>query len=102
MCGIGTLLVSLHFSASSTRFPLTLLAQNIVAIYRFVVLSDTTPDLVFTGPGSLNTTREKILFYVLHAAPEFHAAAVLMSIDVRRIYGTGLWGDRPWDPRPKA
>lgn len=42
------------------------------------------------------------MFYVLHVAPEFISAAILMSLNARRVFGTGPWGDRLGkDPTPK-
>lgn len=83
MLGIGTLL-------------------NVVAIYRIVVSPNNTTSLLSTAPGSLNTTRDKAFFYVFHAAAEFQAAALLLCVDVRRIFGTGPWGDRIRDPKPRV
>lgn len=79
-----------------------MVTQSIIAIYRAVVLPNTTPKLFFTGPGSLNRPRDKVFFYLFHAAPEFLVTAVLICVDVKRMFGTGMWGDRPWDPKPKA
>lgn len=58
------------------------------------MIPNTTPSLLFTGPGSLNMPRDKAVFYVFHAAPEFLTAAVLVCVDIRGVFGTGLWGDR--------
>ncbi len=44
-------------------------------------------------------------FYVFHSAPEYLAVAILISLSVRRVFATGLWGDRRVrhpDPAGKA
>ena len=46
-----------------------------------------------TGPGSLNEPSSEAAFYVLHVLPEFTAAALLVSINVRETFATGRWGD---------
>ncbi|PSS37854.1 hypothetical protein PHLCEN_2v322 [Hermanssonia centrifuga] len=66
---------------------------NIVSVYRLVVMRLQTPALVSTGPSSLNDPASKVTFYVFQAAPEWIAAAILVSINVRQTYGTGMWGD---------
>ncbi len=39
---------------------------------------------------------------MFHVAPEFLSAAALMSLNARRVFGTGPWGDRlTKDPKPK-
>ena len=61
-----------------------------------------TDSLTSTAPGSLNSSGSKASFFVLHVAPEYVAATILMSLNVRRIFNTGLWGDRRMtDPKPK-
>lgn len=81
-----------------THFP----AQNTISVYRFAVLGNNTSALLSTAPESLNSPRDKALFYVFQAVPELLAAAVLLCVDVRRMFGTGPWGDRLWDPKAKA
>lgn len=77
-------------------------AQNTISVYRFAVLGDNTSALLSTAPESLNSPRDKALFYVFQAAPELVAAAVLVCVDIRRVFGTGPWGDRLWDPKRRA
>ena len=56
-----------------------------------------------TAPGSQNAPRDKAAFYVLHATPEFLAIATLASLNARRVFGTGPFGDlRVRDPKPQA
>ncbi|PSS37534.1 hypothetical protein PHLCEN_2v610 [Hermanssonia centrifuga] len=43
--------------------------------------------------GPLNGARSKVFFYVFQVAPEWLACAVLLSVNVREMFGTGLWGD---------
>ncbi|RPD57703.1 hypothetical protein L226DRAFT_573590 [Lentinus tigrinus ALCF2SS1-7] len=74
-----------------------------VAIYRLVVMRFSTTSLLSDAPGSLNSLDSKITFYVFHSAPEYLAAAILITLDVRRVFATGLWGDRRFrDPQPKV
>lgn len=73
-----------------------------IIIYRFPILLFKTTSIFSTEPFSQNRPVEKALFYILHAAPEFLATATLVCVDVRRVFGTGLWGDALWDPKPKA
>ena len=66
------------------------------------VFSHTTTSFDSTAPGAQNAPRDKIAFYVLHAAPEFLSIAILMSLNARRVFGTGPFGDlRSRDPKPK-
>lgn len=60
-----------------------------------------TTSLTSTAPGSLNTHAEKAVFYVLMVAPETVAAAILLSLDIRNIFGTGLIGDPSTDKKEK-
>ncbi|KAM5543027.1 hypothetical protein V8D89_003411 [Ganoderma adspersum] len=74
-----------------------------VGVYRITVLTHSTTSLFSTAPGGQNTPEEKAAFYVFHVAPEFLSAAVLMALNVRRVFGTGKWGDHlTEDPKPKA
>ncbi|KAI0685816.1 hypothetical protein C8T65DRAFT_747727 [Cerioporus squamosus] len=63
-------------------------------IYRLYVLRFSTTSLLSDAPGSLNSAQSKVTFYIFHSAPELLAAAILISLDVRRVFNTGLWGDR--------
>ncbi|KAI0687962.1 hypothetical protein C8T65DRAFT_127572 [Cerioporus squamosus] len=72
-----------------------------VAIYRLVVMRFSTTSLLSDAPGSLNSLQSKATFYVFHATPEYLAVAILISLDARRVFATGLWGDRRVrDPEP--
>ena len=72
-------------------------------MYRITVFSRSTTSLFSKAPGAQNTTREKAMFYGLHAAPEFIAAAIMVSLNARRMFGTGPWGDlRARDPKPEV
>ncbi|TFK82054.1 hypothetical protein K466DRAFT_501015, partial [Polyporus arcularius HHB13444] len=72
-----------------------------VGIYRLVVMRFSTTSLLAEGPGSLNSPGSKATFYVFHSAPEYLAVAILICLNVRRVFATGLWGDRRVrDPEP--
>ncbi|KAM5543025.1 hypothetical protein V8D89_003409 [Ganoderma adspersum] len=76
---------------------------SIIGVYRIVVISHSSTSLLSTAPGSQNSPGSKAAFYVLHVAPEFVSAAILMALNARRVFGTGPWGDRLGkDPKPKA
>ena len=52
-----------------------------------------TTSVTSTAPGSLNSTQSKITFYVFHIVPEWITSAILLSINARQLFETGLWGD---------
>ena len=64
------------------------------------MLRFTTTALDSMAPGSLNSNGSKAVFYVLNAAPEFLATAVLVSLNVRHDFGAGSFGDiKESDPK---
>ena len=74
-----------------------------MGIYRITVFSRSTTSFFSTAAGAQNAPRDKTAFYVLHAAPEFLSVAILVSLNARRVFGTGPFGDlRTRDPKPKA
>ena len=70
-----------------------MLSQNTVSVYRLIVMRLKTTSLTSTGPSSLNDPASKATFYVFHAGLELLAAAVLLGVNVREMFGTGLTGD---------
>jgi len=46
-----------------------------------------------TDPSPLNTPRGKAAFYILHVLPEWLASVTLFSVNVRKYFGTGPFGD---------
>ena len=74
----------------------------IIPIYQLVIMRDVTTSVSSTAPGSQNTPGEKALFYVLQVVPEFACVGALLCVNMKRMYGTGTWGDRLKDPKPKA
>ncbi|KAI0369014.1 hypothetical protein BV20DRAFT_980380 [Pilatotrama ljubarskyi] len=86
---IAVVAALLHARISLTWAPL----QTVVGVYRLTVLHNSTTSLTSTAPGSQNTTHAKVLFYIFHIAPEWLSAALLLSVNVRRTYKTGMWGD---------
>jgi hypothetical protein len=66
---------------------------SVIASYRLSVVRKTTTALDSMAPESLNTTYSKTLFYVFHAAPEWIICAIVLSVNVRRTFGTGPFGD---------
>ena len=101
---VATLLVLHHSPAPSLPFKLTSSSvQSIVSIYRLVCLRHSTTSLQSGAPGSLNSPSAKAGFYLLEVLPETLAAAVLMSLNVQRVFATGRWGDtKSRDPSPEV
>ena len=50
-----------------------------------------TTDLTSEASGSLNGGKSHALFYVFHIVPEFVVVATILSLNVREMFGTGLW-----------
>ena len=93
-----------HLAFSSVDFALRKSCeQSIVGVYRIAILGNNTTSLYSTAPGSQNSDASKAGFYIFHIAPEFLSAAILVSLNVRRVFATGMWGDRRRrDPEPEA
>lgn len=53
-----------------------------------------TTSITSMAPGSLNSPGSKAAFYVFHAAPDFLAAAIMLTINVRERFSTGMFGDK--------
>jgi len=71
-----------------------------IGTYRLSVMWIKTTSLTASSP--LNTPGSKALFYIFHVLPEWLATLILLGIDVRETFGTGLFGDwRLWDERKK-
>ncbi|KAH6914503.1 hypothetical protein BKA70DRAFT_1095362 [Coprinopsis sp. MPI-PUGE-AT-0042] len=66
---------------------------TVVASYRLAVIRNSTTALDSMEPGSLNTPSSKVVFYLFNAAPEWIMAAVVLTINIRKTYGTGPFGD---------
>ncbi|KAI1791184.1 hypothetical protein LXA43DRAFT_1094786 [Ganoderma leucocontextum] len=75
---------------------------SVVGIYRVTAISHSTTSLSEDASSAQNSAGPKAAFYVLEAAPEFLSIAILVSLNARRVFGTGPWGDlRRRDPKPK-
>lgn len=64
-----------------------------MSVYRLVVMRFQTDSLTSTAPGSLNDPASKTTFYIFHIVPEWICSVVLLGIDVRERFDTGLFGD---------
>ncbi|KAH9935360.1 uncharacterized protein B0H18DRAFT_975521, partial [Fomitopsis serialis] len=64
--------------------------QSIPALYRLAAMANYTDSLLSTAPGSLNGGTAKV-FYTLHIAPEFIAGTLLLSVNVKKVYGFTGW-----------
>ena len=53
-------------------------------------MANYTDALLSTAPGSLNSSGAKALFYVLHILPEWIAGTLLVSVNVKGIYGLDM------------
>ena len=66
--------------------------QMVIDIYRLSVLHNSMDSLQSMGPGSLNSSGDKALFYIFHILPEWLRVALFIS-NTRQIFDTGLMGD---------
>ncbi|RDB16755.1 hypothetical protein Hypma_002387 [Hypsizygus marmoreus] len=66
---------------------------SVIGIYRLRIMYNTTPSLLSIGPGSLNSPGDKAGFYVLHVLPEWLTNAILVTVNIKQMLGTGMWGD---------
>jgi len=72
----------------------------IIGIYRLSVMWLNITSL--NTPSPLNTPRSKALFYIFHVLPEWLASVILFGYNIRKTFGTGLYGDwRLWDETEK-
>jgi len=68
-------------------------------LYRMGIMHNTTPYLTpIPGTtnypaGSLTSHSEKALFYIFHALPEYIASSLLLSVNLRKLFNTGPFGD---------
>jgi len=53
------------------------------------------------GPNPLDSSSAKATFYIFHMFPEWLVILFLYSVNVRKTFGTGLWGDRLRDETDK-
>lgn len=73
--------------------------QLSIPIYQLLVMHDVTRSLISMSPGSQNSLEEKAIFYLFQVVPELLAAGILLSINIRVTFDTGMWGDRFSDPK---
>ncbi|EED85402.1 predicted protein [Postia placenta Mad-698-R] len=66
---------------------------TVTCIYRLSVMPFQTTNLLSMGSHSLNTPLEKAAFYAFHIAPEWIAGAILLCVNVKEMFHTGLTGD---------
>jgi hypothetical protein len=64
-----------------------------VASYRVSACQKRTDALESMAPDSLNRTHSKVLFYLLHAAPEWLISTLVLTVNMRKTFGTGPFGD---------
>ena len=69
------------------------LCQIVIGIYRLSVLHNSMDSLQSMGPGSLNSSGDKALFYIFHILPEWLGVALLFISNTRQMFDTGLMGD---------
>ncbi|KAI0369013.1 hypothetical protein BV20DRAFT_1113892 [Pilatotrama ljubarskyi] len=69
------------------------LLLSAVGHYRLVVMAHWTTSLTSMAPGAQNARKDKIFFYLFHVAPEWLAVALLMTVNAREMFRTGLCGD---------
>lgn len=54
---------------------------------------NTSTSLLSVAPGNLNSSGAKACFYIFHVLPEWMLNLILVSVNVRKTLGTGIWGD---------
>ena len=52
-----------------------------------------TTSLLSVGPHTLNSPGAKAGFYIFHSLPEWLASLLLLGMNIRQLFGTGLFGD---------
>ena len=85
--------IRLPFSTTRTSH-----LQEIIFIYRIIILQYTETSLTATGPGTLTSKGAKAAFYLLQSVVELCFVAFLLVSPMRQLYGVGQWGD-PWTDR---
>ncbi|KAF7367301.1 hypothetical protein MSAN_00792200 [Mycena sanguinolenta] len=114
-CGIGLLLsgsviLALIWASitlpridhRAVRFLLVLSTLlTIPAIYRFVVMRHTTPDIHALTHQALNTGADKAAFYAVHLVPEWTVIFLVAIFNTKDICQMDFLGDRMWDETPK-
>ncbi|KAH9935355.1 uncharacterized protein B0H18DRAFT_411374 [Fomitopsis serialis] len=81
------------------------LLLSIPALYRLAAMANYTDSLLSMAPGSLNSPAAKTVFYTLHVAPEFVVGTLLLSVNVKKMFGFATWRGRAsgregrWPPR---
>ena len=65
-----------------------------VPVYRLCVFHLTTNSISSRHTSSqLPDEVQKVIFYVFHIVPEWLIAAVVLCMDTRKSFDTGIWGD---------
>ncbi|KAH9476786.1 hypothetical protein JR316_0010701 [Psilocybe cubensis] len=63
----------------------------VISIYRLSVNHFKVTSLA--GPSPLNSSGAKAAFYIFHVFPEWVANTILLFPNIRKLFGTGAWGD---------
>ncbi|KAH9478576.1 hypothetical protein JR316_0009033 [Psilocybe cubensis] len=66
----------------------------VVAVYRLSIMHFKTTSL--SDPNPLNDSAAKATFYIFHVLPEWVAITTLLIPNIRKLLGTGMWGDFRW------
>ncbi|KAF7320156.1 hypothetical protein MKEN_00800100 [Mycena kentingensis (nom. inval.)] len=71
-------------------------------IYRLCVMGQTTDDIQSPTHAALNTSLDKVGFYVVHILPEYLSVALMTVFNVKEICNLGWKGDfRSRDEKPE-
>lgn len=66
--------------------------KSIIGIYRLIVMHCQTTALESMAACSLNSDGSKATFYTFHILPELIAIILILSVNVRQMFGTGPFG----------
>ncbi|KAF7783009.1 hypothetical protein Agabi119p4_2385 [Agaricus bisporus var. burnettii] len=68
----------------------------IPTLYRISIMSQHTTSYYSSEPSSQNDLSSKLVFYFINVLPEWAAVLLCVSINVRKVFQTGLNGDSRW------
>lgn len=69
--------------------------QCVICVYRLSTLHYTSSflNILPSPPYPLTNPAAKALFYVFHAAPELITALYIQTVNLRKVFNTGPYGD---------
>ncbi|KXN90831.1 hypothetical protein AN958_03485 [Leucoagaricus sp. SymC.cos] len=83
-----------RMNRKATKYVFLVSALMIVpAIYRFTVVAQKTTVYWAYENSAQNDVKDKALFYIINVMPEWLAVFILLRINVREVFQTGIEGD---------